>query len=75
MTRLDGYAEWKNRHLVAEVPEGFSRRVMECIERKQRRPQARWLTALTLAAGVLLVAGCQATAVTTLFVALGGVAQ
>jgi hypothetical protein len=75
MTVHDQYAAWTERRRQPDVPEGFSRRVMESIERKQRRPVSRWLGALALAAGVLLVALFQATTVTAMLVALGGVAQ
>ena len=75
MTEPNLYEEWKRRHARANVPEAFAERVMHSIHVTRVGFVPRALSALALAAGVLLVALLHAGAVSALLLAMGGAAQ
>lgn len=73
--------DWQNRHKAVDVPEDFATDVMRRIRAELLRPavegprRTTGRAILTLAAGVLLVALCQATAVGLSLLAMTGVAR
>ena len=79
MNHQDAYAKWLEQCREADVRADFTLRTMQVIraslERQGHKRQASWLSALLLAAGILLVAIGHAGTVGLLICSMTGVAQ
>jgi hypothetical protein len=79
MTTDDRFAEWLQERRSAPIPAGFVEQTMHAVQasgaRQSRRFKATWLSALAIAAGVILAIAGHAATIGTLLCALQGVAQ
>ncbi len=79
MNQLDIYMQWLQKRREADVPADFASRTLRVVHgslsHQRRSRPTTWLSALALAAGLLLVAMGQATAIGVLLCTLTGVAQ